>query len=78
MVFVLSACKNSSAVVVGADGKEYELVENKNGNNVSASLGGIIVAVQYENGNAVTTVLSDNHLVLDEQVYKYSFVYVSI
>ena len=37
MVFVLTACKSSSAVIVGTDEKEYELVEDKNGNNESAS-----------------------------------------
>ncbi len=70
MVFVLSACKNSSTVVVGADGKEYELVEDKNGSNESASQSGIVVAGQDENGNAVTTVLSDDYLIVDNDTIK--------
>lgn len=70
MVFVLSACNNSSTVVVGADGKEYELVEDKNGSDESASQSGVVVAGQDENGNAVTTVLSDDYLVVDNDMIK--------
>ena len=70
MVFVLSACKNSSTVVVGADGKEYELVEDKNGSNESASQSCVVVAGQDENGNAVTTVLSDDYLIVDNDTIK--------
>ncbi len=70
MVFVLSACKSSSAVVVGADGKEYELIEDKNGSNESVSQSGVVVAGQDENGNAVTTVLSDDYLIVDNDTIK--------
>ena len=72
MVFIFSACKNSSTVVIGADGKEYELVEDKNSKDESASHGGIVVAGQDENGNAVTTVLSSGYLIVDNDTIKTS------
>lgn len=70
ILIIFSSCDSASTIVIGSDGKSYELVLDENGEQTSDSAGNIIVAGQDENGNAVTEVLTEKYLIIDNNTLK--------
>lgn len=65
-ILCFASCKVQSPSVTDSDGNTYELVTDENGQRLSDADGNIIVEKTDEEGNAVTEVLSDDYLIIDD------------
>lgn len=65
-ILMLASCKINAPVVTDANGNQFELVTDKNGQRITDADGNIIVEKTDENGNAVTEVLSDDYLIVQD------------
>ena len=65
-ILALASCKVNAPSVVSSDGNTYELMTDKDGQRLTDADGNIIVEKTDEEGNAVTEVLSDDYLIIQD------------